>query len=258
MSARQGLHLYFEGTNQFTAWFLALGPSGTAESSVFGLDVSVPADAVFPRHLGLLVLGGSDDGLGDVAGRGPGRGWRSSTLFFWNPRGFGGQGRAGLMEVVERRLVGEVVRVEVLVKVEVGLQSLHLLPWLRCSTQGHGHQLGVGVVGSSRGRVAVAGRMLGSAHDVRLRQTGPDGLVGGVQVLGVGAPGLAAGGVGRGGGATKGAVTEGGDARAGAARQRGATATQDRWRTGGRGRYRVEGRLGGREEDAGLELQTPT
>lgn len=171
------------------------------------------------------------------------------------------------MEVVERRLVGEVVWVEVLVKVVVG--------WLWGSGQGQTHNLGLRVSKgrpwgrSSRGRVAAAGRLFGSAKDVRLRHTVPDRLVGRVQVLLVGGPGLAAGdrlqsvratagGPGQRRRAPKVAVTEGGDARAGAARQRGVTAIQDALGTGGRGRYRVEGRLGGGEEGPELERQSYT
>lgn len=189
--------------------------------------MSLLAHAVLPRHLGLLVLGGSDGGLGDVAGRGR----RRSALLLWDARGFGGQGGAWLMEVVERRLVGQVVWVEGLVKVVVGLevgQSIRLLRWLRGSAQGQTQQLGLkgfdgrGGVPSSRGGVAAAGRRFGCVQDVRLRCAAPDGLLGRVQVLWVGGPGLAAGGrlkgvcatgrrVRRGGGATKGAVAEGGD-----------------------------------------------
>lgn len=168
------------------------------------------------------------------------------------------------MEVVERRLVGQVVWVEGLVKVEVGLevgQAIRLLRWLRGSAQGQTQQLGLrgsdgqGGVPSSRGGVAAAGRRSGCVQGVRLRCAAPDGLLGGVQVLRVGGPGLAAGGrlqsVRRGGGATKGAVAEGGDARAGAAREGGVTAIQDGRRTGGRGRYRLEGRLGGERTTPG-------
>lgn len=225
-----------EGIEHFTAWFLAVDPS---LSSLFWLAVSLLADAVLPRHFCLLVLGGGDEGLGDLAWRGLQRGQWRSTLFCWNARGLGGQGRGWLMEVVEWRLGGEVVVVEVLVKVVVGLeirQSLHLLRWLWCSGQGHTHNLGqvarvcegLGWLSSTRGRVAAAGCRVGSAQDVRLRYAVPDGLVGRVQLLLVGGPGLAAGDrlqsvcatgwrVSRRGGATTAAVTEGGDARAGAA-----------------------------------------
>lgn len=70
------------------------------------LEDSVPADGVLPRHLGLLVPGGGRDGLGDLAGQ------RTSTLFLWHKRGFGGKGRAWLIEGVERG-VGVRVGVEV-------------------------------------------------------------------------------------------------------------------------------------------------
>lgn len=172
------------------------------------------------------------------------------------------------MEVIEWRLVGEIVGVKVLVKVAVGLeihQSVHLVWWLWSSSQSQTHNLGW--VSSSGGGVAAAGRLLGSIQDVGLRYTVPDGLVGGVEVFLVSGPGLAAGdrlrSVGATGwrsrrrdGATEGAVTEGGDARAGAARQGAATAIQGgRW-TGGRGRNRVEGRLGGRQEGPQSERHT--
>lgn len=102
--------------------------------------------------------------------------------------------------------------------------------------------------------MAAAGWGLDSVQDFRLRHAVPDGLIGRVEVLLVGGPGLAAGdglqgvcaagwGVRRRGGATKVALTEGGDSRAGAARQSGVTAIQDGLWTGGRGRYRVKGRL---------------
>lgn len=170
------------------------------------------------------------------------------------------------MEMVERWLVGEVVGVEVLIKVVVGLhirQSIPLVGWLRGSGQGQTQNLGLkvsdvlGRISPSGGRLAAAGRRLGSAQDVRLRYTVSDGLVGRVQVFWPGRPGLAAGdglqGVRatgwrnrrRDGAAKVATVTERGDARAGAARQVGVTASRGGWWTGGRGRYRVEGRLGG-------------
>lgn len=267
---QEDLHLDSEGIEHFTCWFLGLDPSGKDVCPVpLRYDVSLLADSVLPSHFGLLVLGCSDHWLGGLAGRGPRCGRGRGTLavqgsFLWNTHGLGWQGGGWLMEMVERWLVGEVVGVEVLIKVVVGLeirQSFPLVWWLRCSGQGQTQNLGLkvsdvlGWVSSSRGRLAAAGRWLGSAQDVRLRYTVPDGLVGRVQVFLVGGPGLAAGdrlqSVGATGwsnrrrhGAAKGAVTEGGDARAGAARQVGVTASRGGLWTGGRGRYRVEGRLG--------------
>lgn len=73
---------------------------------------------MLPRHLGLLLLGGRDEGLGDVARRGGLGVFLGDTPL--SEVGLGGQGRRGLVEAVERRVVGEVERVEVvLVQVEV-------------------------------------------------------------------------------------------------------------------------------------------
>lgn len=165
-------------------------------------DVLVLVHTVLPRHFGLLILGGGHGGLGDLAGYGPQCGQRRSTIFFWNTGGFGGQGWGGLVEVVEQRLREEGVRVEVLVKVAVGLdvwRSIHLQHCLWCSSPGQTHKLGLRVsegLGwgrSSWGRVAPAGQWFDSIQDLRLRYTGPERLVGRVQVLLVGGPGLAAG-----------------------------------------------------------------
>lgn len=257
-----------EGIEHFACWFWGLDPSGKDVCPVPSRrDVSLLTDSVLPSHLGLLVLGRSHDWLGGLAGRGPGCGQGGGTLavqghFLWNTHGFGWQGGGWLMELVERWLVGEVVGVEVLIKVVVGLQvrrSIPLVWW--CSGQGQTQNLGLkvshvlGWISSPGGRLAAAGRRLGSAQDVRLRYTVPDGLVGTVQVFWGGGPGLAAGdglqsvrATGwrnrRRDGAANVAVAEGGDPGAGAARQVGATASRGRLRTGGRGRYRVEGGLG--------------
>lgn len=161
-----------------------LDPSG--KDVCFRQDVSLLTDSVLPRHFCLLTLGRSDDWLGDLVGHVPWSGHRRSTLafhgfFFWNTHGFGWQGGGWLVEVIERRLVGEVVGVEVLVKVAVGLEiqkSICLVWWLWSSGQSQTHNLGW--VSSSGGGVAATGRLFGSIQDVRLRYTVPDGLVGGV------------------------------------------------------------------------------
>lgn len=214
----------------------------------------------------MLVLGRSDYGLGDLARHGPGRRRRRRRLgvqgvFFRDTTlsgvGFGGQGWGRLVEVVQRRVVGDVVRVEVGVEVVVlGVrQPVLLLRRMWSSGGGRTQSLGLDLA-ASRGRVAAAGWGFDSVQDFRLGDAVPDGLVERVQVFLVGGPGLAAGdglqgvcatgwGVRGGGGAAEVALTEGGDSRAGAAGQGGVTAIQDGLRTGGRGRYRVQGRLGG-------------
>lgn len=98
---------------------------------------------MLPRHLGLLLLGSGNDGLGDLAWHWSGSRRRRSRLgakgvFFRDAAlsevGFGGQNRWGLMEVVEWRVVGEVVWVEVVVVEMVVvlrvLQTILLLRWL--------------------------------------------------------------------------------------------------------------------------------
>lgn len=232
------------------------------------------ADAVLPRHFSLLILGGCDYGLGDLAWHGPRcRRWRRCRLadqgvLFRDAAlsevGFRGQ-RRRLMEVVERWVVGDVVWVEVMVElvVVVGvlwvwqhILLLHLLNSDGGRTRSLGLDLGPHLSrgDASRGRVAAAGRGLDSIQDFRFGDAVPDGLVRWVEVLLVGGPSLAAGdglqgvcaaggGVRGGGGATKVALTEGGDSGAGAAWQVGVTAIQDGLWTGGRGRYRMQGRL---------------
>lgn len=245
---------------------------------------SLLADAVLPRHFSLLVLGRCDYGLGDLARhRSRCRRRRRSTLgvqgvFFRDAPlsevGFGGQGGWRLVEVVERRVVGDVVRVEVVVVVvvlRVRQPVLLLLRLLWSSGGGRTRSLGLdldsclGRGDASRGGVAAAGRGFDSVQDFGLGDAVPDRLVKRVQVFLVGGPGLAAGdgvqgvcatgrGVGGGGGPEV-ALTEGGDSGAGAARQGGVTAIQDGLWTGGRGRYRVQGRLQ-REREAGELLHT--
>lgn len=235
------------------------------------LLLSLLTEAVLPRHLSLLILGGCDYGLGDLARHWSRsrRGWCrlgvEGVLFRDTPLsevGFGGQGWRRLVEVVERRVVGDVVWVEVVViVVELGgWQRLLLLRLWWSSSGGRTRSLGLdlaprlGWADTPWGRVAAAGRGLDTVQDFRLRHAVPDGLIGRVQVFLVCGPGLAAGGrlqgvcaagwgVRGGGGAAKVALTEGGDSRAGAARQSGVTAIQDGLWTGGRGRYRVQGRL---------------
>lgn len=163
--------------------------------------------------------------------------------------------------MVERREVVDVVGVEVVVEVLV-LELLQpvLLLWLWSSGGGQRRSLGLGVASSlgrgdaSWGGVAAGGRGFDPVQDFGLGDAVSDGLVRRVQVLLVGGPGLAAGdglqgvcaaggGVGGRGGAAEVALAQRGDSRAGAARQGGVTAIQDGLRTGGRGRYRVQGRL---------------
>lgn len=236
---------------------------------------SLLADAVLPRHFSLLVLGRCDYRLGDLA-RHRSRCWRRSRstlgvqgVFFRDAPlsevGLGGQGGWRLVEVVERRVVGDVVWVEVVVVVVVlrvrqpVLLLLLRLLWSSGGGRTRTWSLGLdldsclGRGDASRGGVAAAGRGFDSVQDFGLGDAVPDGLVERVQVFLVGGPGLAAGdgvqgvcatgrGVG-GGGGPKVALTEGGDSGAGAARQGGVTAIQDGLWTGGRGRYRVQGRL---------------
>ena len=257
---------------------------------------SLLADAVLPRHFSLLVLGRCDYGLGDLARhRSRCRRRRRSTLgvqgvFFRDAAlsevGFGGQGGWRLVEVVERRVVGDVVWVEVVVVVvELRVRQpvlllllLLLLRVLWSSGGGRTRSLGLdldsclGRGDASRGGVAAAGRGFDPVQDFGLGDAVPDGLVERVQVFLVGGPGLAAGdgvqgvcatgrGVGGGGGPEV-ALTEGGDSGAGAARQGGVTAIQDGLWTGGRGRYRVQGRLqrerGGGHKETGESIHTCT
>lgn len=109
---------------------------------------------------------------------------------------------------------------------------------------------------ASGGGAAAAGRGLDSVQDVGLGKAVPHRLIGEVQVLLVGGPNPAGGGGvqrvgaagrggGGGGGAAKVTLTERGDPGAGAARQGGVTAIQDGLWTGGQGRNRGEGGLGG-------------
>lgn len=167
-------------------------------------------DAVLPRHFSLLILGGCDYGLGDLAWHGPGCRRRGCGLgvkgvFFRDTPlsevGLGGQGWRGLVEVVERRVVGEVVRVKVVVVVVVlGVWQPLLLLWLLWSSGGgRTRGLGMGLAAclgrgdASRGGLAAAGRGFDSVQDIRLGDAVPDGLVRRVQVFLVGGPGLAAG-----------------------------------------------------------------
>lgn len=88
------------------------------------------ADAVLPRHFSLLILGGCDYGLGDLARHGPwSRRWRGCRLAdqgvllrdaALSEVGFRGQCWR-LMEVVEGWVVGDVVGVEVVLVVVVGV-----------------------------------------------------------------------------------------------------------------------------------------
>lgn len=163
------------------------------------------------------------------------------------------------MEVVERWIVGDVVWVEVVV-VEVMLllllQPVQLGLWSSNAAQSWKLDLTphLGSVDPSRGGEAAAGCVFDSVQDIWLRYAVPDGLIESVQVFLVGGPGLAARdglqsvglagwGVRGGGGAAKVTLTQRGDPRAGATGQGGVTAIQDGLRTGGRGRYRVQGRL---------------
>lgn len=105
------------------------------------------------------------------------------------------------MEMIKRRIVGDVVWMEVVVvkQVLLLLQPILLLglwsssaaqTWsLRLDLIGH-----LGRVDSSWGRVAAAGRRFNSLQDVWLRHAVPDGLIRRVQVFLVGGPGLTAGG----------------------------------------------------------------
>lgn len=179
--------------------------------------------------------------------------------------GFWGQGRRGLVEVVERWIVGDVVWVEVVVvEVMLLLQPVQLGLWSSNAAQSWKLDLTphLGWVDPSRGREAAAGWGFDAVQDIWLRHAVLDGLIERVQVFLVGGPGLAARdglqsvglagwGVRGGGGAAKVTLTQRGDPGAGAAGQGGVTAIQDGLRTGGRGRYRVQGRLweeGGRQD----------
>lgn len=105
------------------------------------------------------------------------------------------------MEVVKRRVVGDVVWVELVVVVVVlGVRQPVLLQWLLWSSSGGrtrclGLDLtpGLGRGDASRGGVAAAGRGFDSVQDFRLGDAIPDGLVRRVQVFLVSGPGLAAG-----------------------------------------------------------------
>lgn len=107
----------------------------------------------------------------------------------------------GLLQVVKRRVVGDVVRVELVVVVVVvlGVRQPVLL-WLLwtssgCRTRCLGLDLTpcLGRGDASRGGVAAAGRGFDSVQDFGLGDAVPDGLVRRVQVFLVGGPGLAAG-----------------------------------------------------------------
>lgn len=199
---------------------------------------------MLPCHFRLLVLGCCDYGLGDLARHWPrggrGHGLSVEGVLFRDTAlsevGFRGQGGGWLVEMVQRRVVGDVVRVEVVVIIVVlwVWQPVLLLQGLWLWSSGGGRTLGLGLAtpmgrgDAARGGLAAAGRGLRSVQDFGLRDAVPDGLVRRVQVFLVGGPGLAAGdglqgvcaaggGVGGGGWATKVALTKGGDSRAGAA-----------------------------------------
>lgn len=88
---------------------------------------------MLPRYFSLLVLGGRDHGLGDLAWHGPRCRRRrrcrlgDQGVFLGyaalSEVGFGGEGWGRLVEVVERRVVGDVVWVEMVV-VEVVLLGM--------------------------------------------------------------------------------------------------------------------------------------
>lgn len=102
---------------------------------------------MLPGHLRLLLLGGCDYWLGDLAGHGPRCRRRRCRLgvqgvFLGDTPlsevGFGGQGWR-LVEVVKRWVMGDVVRVKVVVVVVVlGVRQpvLLLLLWLLWSSGG--------------------------------------------------------------------------------------------------------------------------
>lgn len=115
-------------------------------TSFYGAGVLFLTDAVLPRHLRLLLLGCCDYGLGDLAGHGAGCGRQGCGLgvegvFFGDTPlsevGFGGQGWRRLVEVVKRRVVGDVVWVEVVVVVVLGVRQPILLWLLLWSSGGH-------------------------------------------------------------------------------------------------------------------------
>lgn len=102
--------------------------------------------------------------------------------------------------MVERRVVGEVVWVEVVVvEVVMRVRQPILLLQLWSYNGGRSWSLGLdldpwlGWSNSSWGGVAAAGCGLDSVQDFRLRDAVPDRLVRRVEVLLVGGPGLAAG-----------------------------------------------------------------
>lgn len=154
--------------------------------------MSLLTDAVLPGHFSLLILGRCDYGLGDLAWHGSGcRGRRCGLgvqgVFFRDAPlsevGFWGQGWRGLVEVVERWVVGDVVRVEVVVvEVVLGVRQPILLLRLLWSSAG-GRSLGLDLApcmgrgDASRGGVAAAGRGFDSVQDFRLGDAVPDGLV---------------------------------------------------------------------------------
>lgn len=100
------------------------------------------------------------------------------------------------MEMVERWIVGNVVRVKVVVvKLVLLLQSIWL--WNSSAAQPCSLRLDLvshlGWIDSSWGRVAAAGGRFNSLQDVWLRDAVSDGLIRRVQVFLVSGPGLAAG-----------------------------------------------------------------
>lgn len=104
------------------------------------------------------------------------------------------------MEVVQRWVLRDVVRVEVVVVVVVVRVRQPLLrQWLWSSSGGRGWSWRLDLAAwlgrrhASWGGVAAAGRELDSVQDLWLGDTVPDGLVRRVRVLLVGGPGLAAG-----------------------------------------------------------------
>lgn len=192
---------------------------------------SLLTDAMLPGHFGLFLLGG-EQRLGDLARHGS---WNRpevllrdaafSQVWFWRKC---------------RGLVVMVMGVCDVYSVGMVVVAVRRKPWRN----------------DHRSRMAAAGGRLQIVQHLRLGDAVANGEVGRLGLFRVHGPSLAGGPrvqcVGPcwrlRGGLDKVALAQGGDAAAGTAGQGGVTTIQARLWTGGRGRYRVKGRLAGERE----------